>query len=289
MLKEINSLLYEFLWDGKGDKIKRTQIINKYDEGGLKMVDIESFSKALKAKWVVNYLNGDTHGKWKLFFYYYLQKHGGKALFQGNLNSEDVPLLKLHNDFIEEIVQIWSHINYTADEEQDFGNSCIWYNCLIRIDHLPFFYKSWFDAGVKQAKDLMDTNGAFLTYNAFLSKYRIKTNFLSYHSVVTALRRYKETFSPHINKTGKGEEPKPSFPLTHCRVIYKMLIQKKASPPRHEARQNGLLKMLYSIPFQSTGRKPTPCLFYARKRQNLGFFNSSFFSGESQPTTFFTE
>ena len=125
LLKDINSLLYEFLWEGKGDKVKRTQIINKYDEGGLKMVDIESFSKALKAKWVVNYLNGDTHGKWKLFFDYYLQKHGGKALFQGNLNSEDVPLLKLHNAFIEEIVQIWSHINYTADEEQDFGNSCI--------------------------------------------------------------------------------------------------------------------------------------------------------------------
>ena len=131
LLKEINSLFYEFLWDGKGDKIKRTQIINKYDEGGLKMVDIDSFSKALKAKWVVNYLNGDTHSKWKLFFYYYLQKHGGKALFQGNLNSEDVPLLKLHNAFLEEILQIWSHINYT-DEEQDFGNSCIWYNSLIK-------------------------------------------------------------------------------------------------------------------------------------------------------------
>ena len=209
---------------------------------------------------MVNYLNGDTHGKWKLFFDYYLQKHGGKALFQGNLNSEDVPLLKLHNTFIEEIVQIWSHINYTADEEQDFGNSCIWYNSLIRIDHCPFFYKSWFDAGVKQAKDLMDTNGAFLTYNAFLSKYRIKTNFLSYHSVVTALR---QTFSPHINKTGKGEEPKPSFPLTHCRIIYKMLIQKKASPPTRSqtkwSAEDALLdsfpvnwKKTYSLPFLCT-------------------------------------
>ena len=54
------------------------------------MVDIDSFIKALKAKWVVNYLNGDTYNKWKLFFYYNLQKHDGKALFQGNLNSEDV-------------------------------------------------------------------------------------------------------------------------------------------------------------------------------------------------------
>ena len=96
-----------------------------------------------------------------------------------------------------------------------------------------------------------------------MSKYRIKTNFLSYHSVVTALRRYKETFSPHINKTGKREEPKPSFPLTHCRVIYKMLIQKKASPSTQSqtkwSAEDALLdsfpvnwKKTYSLPFLCT-------------------------------------
>ena len=46
-LKEINSLLYKFLWDGKGDKIKRTLMINDYSKGGLKMLDIKSFNDAL--------------------------------------------------------------------------------------------------------------------------------------------------------------------------------------------------------------------------------------------------
>ena len=55
-LKEINSLLYKFLWDGKGDKIKRTLMINDYSKGGLKMLDIKSFNDALKAKWVQRYL-----------------------------------------------------------------------------------------------------------------------------------------------------------------------------------------------------------------------------------------
>ena len=32
-LKEINPLLYDFLWNGKGDKIKRTEMINDYDKG----------------------------------------------------------------------------------------------------------------------------------------------------------------------------------------------------------------------------------------------------------------
>ena len=39
ILKTINSILYDFLWDGKGDKIKRTTMINNYAKGGLKMLD----------------------------------------------------------------------------------------------------------------------------------------------------------------------------------------------------------------------------------------------------------
>ena len=34
VIKEINALLYDFLWDNKGDKIKRTEMINDYSKGG---------------------------------------------------------------------------------------------------------------------------------------------------------------------------------------------------------------------------------------------------------------
>ena len=50
ILKTINSILYDFLWNGKGDKIKRTTMINKYEKGGLKMLDIYSFNESLKMK-----------------------------------------------------------------------------------------------------------------------------------------------------------------------------------------------------------------------------------------------
>jgi len=44
VIKEINSLLYDFLWDGKSDKIKRREMINSYSKGGLKMTNIQSFN-----------------------------------------------------------------------------------------------------------------------------------------------------------------------------------------------------------------------------------------------------
>ena len=85
-LKEINTLLYDFLWNGKGDKIKRTETINDYDKGGLKMIDIQSFNKSLKMKWVQGYLNDDNHSRWKLFLDFHLQRCGGKLVFLSNLS-----------------------------------------------------------------------------------------------------------------------------------------------------------------------------------------------------------
>ena len=70
-------------------------MINDYDKGGLKMIDIRSFNESLKMKWIQGYLNNDNQGKWKLFVDYYLQKYGGKAVFLTNLKPQDVLQLKI--------------------------------------------------------------------------------------------------------------------------------------------------------------------------------------------------
>ena len=36
IIHEINTLFYSFVWNGKGDKIKLSVMINDYAEGGLK-------------------------------------------------------------------------------------------------------------------------------------------------------------------------------------------------------------------------------------------------------------
>ena len=56
-LKEINTLLYDFLRERRGNKIKMTEMINDYDKGGLKMIDIQIFNKSLKTKWVNGYFS----------------------------------------------------------------------------------------------------------------------------------------------------------------------------------------------------------------------------------------
>ena len=50
-IKEIENLLYQFLWDKKPDKIKRIQITQNYNKAGLQMINLKQFIKSLKISW----------------------------------------------------------------------------------------------------------------------------------------------------------------------------------------------------------------------------------------------
>ena len=43
-------------------------MINDYPERGLKMIDIASFNRSLKATWIKKYLHKENCGSWKSFF-----------------------------------------------------------------------------------------------------------------------------------------------------------------------------------------------------------------------------
>ena len=52
ILHDLNLLLYEFLFDGKYDKIKVSVVCQAPAAGGLKMVDVKSFLSAFKIGWL---------------------------------------------------------------------------------------------------------------------------------------------------------------------------------------------------------------------------------------------
>ena len=58
-LKDLNLLLYNFLWGGKSYKIRRSGVCQACEAGGLKMVDMKSFSPAFKISWLKCTLHDD--------------------------------------------------------------------------------------------------------------------------------------------------------------------------------------------------------------------------------------
>ena len=90
LTKEVNKELYSFIWKGK-DKVKRSALINDIEDGGLKMLDLESMISAQRVICVKQYVE-HYESPWKYVLDSYLDKVGGKLLFQCNFDHQTLPI-----------------------------------------------------------------------------------------------------------------------------------------------------------------------------------------------------
>ena len=142
-------------------------------------------------------------------------------------------------------MEYWTTLNY-KDNNLDFTSAQIWHNSLIRIENKPIFYKSWFTAGVKDVKDILATDGnSILSYTSFTSKYKIKTNFLEFYKVVSALKLFRQKCSQQPNRGPKTKTFGQTLLASEkaCKTVYKSIIEKK-KPPLFKARKNGCLRKI---------------------------------------------
>ena len=235
-IAEINSLFYDFLWSGRGDKIKRSTIINDYSEGGLKMLDIESFNKALKITWIKKYFEKENHSKWKIFFDLELQNKGNSAILTGNLNKKDInKFYCFSNPFFKEIIEIWSDINYEQHitSKEQLQSQPLWHNSLIRIANRPVCYKNWVKKDITKVKQIMETPTQFLSHSAFQTKYGINECLITYLGIVDAVKSLTKT---HNIGDHMANHHKPQFPideLVNCKKpskkAYKQLVARKTT------------------------------------------------------------
>ena len=237
IIKQINDLFFDFLWSGKGDKIKRNVITQTYGNGGLKMIDIVSFNKALKAAWIRKYLDESNKGKWKLFFDAELEKFGGQTVFRGNLDIKDSKKLAINlSPFLKEILEIWSELNYQGSIEtvESFLAQSLWHNSLIRIMDKPVFYKNWYQMGISHVNQIVkEQPSTFLSPTEFESKYHTKVCPLTLYGMTSTLRElWKNKNPPSIPLNCKEQEPfvttflkskKPS------RLAYHKLVEAKCN------------------------------------------------------------
>ena len=117
-------------------------MINDYSQGGLKMIDILSFNKSLKATWIKKYLDTENGGSWKFVFDAELQRYGGKLAILGNLNRKDMhSVIKVSDPFVKESLEIWSEISFeeTVTSYKHLRSLPLWHNSLIRIGNKPVF------------------------------------------------------------------------------------------------------------------------------------------------------
>ena len=85
IVKEVNSIFYNFIWNGK-DKVKRCALISDIDKGGLKMLDIESMISARRVICLKKFLE-DYPSTWKSFLNSCILPVGGSLILHCNFDT----------------------------------------------------------------------------------------------------------------------------------------------------------------------------------------------------------
>ena len=64
-VKQLNRVLFTFIWGSKWEKIGRSQLCCSIEEGGAKMIDVKQYLIALKFKWIFKIFNENFVADWK--------------------------------------------------------------------------------------------------------------------------------------------------------------------------------------------------------------------------------
>ena len=114
IVKELNQMIFNFLWKGT-DKVTRLSTINEYENGGLKMIDLESMIKSLRLAWLkrIYQCNNDA---WRSFLRFSLEPFGGLFLFHC---IYDIKERHISSKFYSELIQWWSEFCSVFDSRRE--------------------------------------------------------------------------------------------------------------------------------------------------------------------------
>jgi hypothetical protein len=196
IVKEVETLLYNFLWNGKPDRVKRSTMIRDISEGGLKMIDVRSMIDALNISWIKQFFTNDSK-KWKVIPNIYCQPLLVDELAMCSYKLDYIPK-QLPVFYKQCFASLNKCKNFSNENMDDILNQSIWFNKDITAGGKPFFYQTWWDRGIKILGDIFDHKGELLQPDVLGTKYNLDmSNFLEYFSLRSAIPGYWKMMLRH--------------------------------------------------------------------------------------------
>ena len=185
---EVERLLFHFIWSNKPAKIRKTILKSTKDMGGLDMVDLFAKDTSLKLSWLTRLLS--CEGNWKEPIMSSLPNIDLEYLLQCNMTFDDFPCKLNVNSIWRDVFSYWCAYNYKSiDHLNRYANICntnIWFNSNVKIGKKVVFWRDWYDKGITKLSHLFKGN-RFYTYEELVAKYNIKSNFLNYMGLISAI------------------------------------------------------------------------------------------------------
>jgi len=183
-VKQINKILYEFLWN-KRERIQRKTLIADVEKGGICMVDIESKIQATKAAWVKHII---SENKWNGILQHEIEKLGFTVdlLLKCNFTStKEFPCITKIPSFYQDVFTCFNKCKSSGikKDSDNVFREIIWGNNMFKINNMCLYEKTWLKSGIIYVKDLI-VDEQFAKSQDIIDKLESKSNWIAEYTRV---------------------------------------------------------------------------------------------------------
>ena len=258
IMKEVEALAYNFLWNGRQHKVKQRVVTQDYEHGGCKMIDLYEMNKVQKIK-VVKKILSSTEGAWKYTMKTIIKKSDLPMFLKSNFIMPTYNITAFYLD----VLRYWKEIKYKEiSSVEEILQQCIWYNEKIKINQNVIYSKSFIDRGIINLFHIFNNTGSVMNFTELNLVYGIdRSMFMFYVGVIKAIPAEWKKKLKGKTKTDIGFKclidingMPQDFLKIENKVIYSALVLKKLDRSKAHKRftdQYGITekewKFIYSL------------------------------------------
>ena len=177
IIKDINKLIFAFLWNSRKEKVKRSVCHKPVSQGGLGMIDLRAKCRSLRLSWIRKYFIY-KQSSWKLLFEYWTRKIGKFPLcLNFNCNRSDMHKIcekRKLPEFYVDMFCSWADIKYISFlKVTNIENEIIWYNSNIRYRDEVLHFPNWTENDIYKVKQVL-INGVWKDVDLICDEFRKK-------------------------------------------------------------------------------------------------------------------
>ena len=133
---QIESIIEDFLWQGKKAKISLKILQGNHEDGGLGLVNIRTKHKALLFNWICDSISDNAISN--LAIHFLGDKMCEGAVWRMNLSKRDSKDFCKGSSFWHQLVHAWHDYSYHEPQSGDsVREQLIWGNSMIRVGNKP--------------------------------------------------------------------------------------------------------------------------------------------------------
>ena len=201
-MQKIQKLIFNFVWNGKQDRISRQTAIKTVRKGGLNIPDIRNYIYALKLSWIRKFRN--TNHKWASIagivypFLQNLECYGSAITTKyTNINPFWTHVFRAYRSFC---------VCATPQNANELLSEPIFYNEKITVGNKVIKKIKLIEKGLFSIRHLIKENREFMSYRDFCKQFGFCIDFVTFNGWISSIKQFVRKMGIKIdNINGNGD------------------------------------------------------------------------------------